>query len=151
MEWSLVLWVKGYIKVEMIRNAQQEAAKGKMPKIDFPKKKNARGVETTAYMVFNASDWSLKTASYLKSITALKVDDMRTIIDLSRALTKNCKTQNKEQDEDADDSRGCIVETTYNSSEIETDESGDERAVPGWGDPEEEDDSRSGPHVPRNS
>lgn len=66
-------------------------------------------------------------------------------MDLSRKLVRVRNNQGNEQDGETEDSRGRIVETTYNSSEIETDESGDEKpVVPGWGDPEEED-SRSGP------
>lgn len=145
MEWSLTLWVKGHITVKMVREAQEQAAvKGKAPKITFPKKKTAKGTETNAYAAFNAGDWSVQTLSFLKSVMALESDDLRTIMDLSRKLARTNNNQTKDQDGDTEDSRGRIVETTFNSSEIETDESGDEKAiVPGWGDPEEED-SRSG-------
>lgn len=141
VEWSLALWVKGYITVEMVRKAQElGASKGKAPKITFPKKKNAKGAMTNAYAAFNAGNWSTKTLSYLKSVMSLESDDLRTIMDLSRKLARTHNNQSKDQDGDTEDSRGCIVETTYNSSEIETDESGDEKVVvPGWGDPEEED------------
>lgn len=143
VEWSLSLWVKGHITVKMVREAHERAAEGKPLKIVFPRKKNSKGLVTNAYAAFNASEWNLKTTAFLKSIMSLDSEDMKTIMDLSRDLLRSSNKQSKEQDGDTEDARGCIVETTYNSSEIETDESGDEKAVPGWDGPEE--DTRSGP------
>lgn len=103
---------------------------------------------TLSYKAFNAGEWSLRTDAFLISVMALETDDMRSIVDLSRELVRNRNNRSTEQDEDAEDSRGHIAETTYNSSEIETDDSGDEKDIPGWGGPKEENNSRSGgaPH-----
>ncbi len=102
-----------------------------MPKIEFSLKKNRRGFKTTVYVAFGANDWNDKTLQYLKSVKSLDSDEVREIMELSRALVKSRDNCGTELDQDDEDSQGCLVETTFSSSEMESDHSGDEK--PGWG------------------
>ncbi len=129
-----MLWARGYITVEKIRAAEKKVVKGKMPKIEFSPKKNRRGFKMTSYVAFSANDWNDKTLQYLKSVNSLETDEVREIMELSRGLVKSRDNRGTEHDQDDEDSQGCLIETTFSSSEIESDHSGDE--IPGWGIPE---------------
>lgn len=88
----------------------------------------------TSYVAFSANDWNDKTLQYLKSVNSLETDEVREIMELSRGLVKSRDNRGTEHDQDDEDSQGCLIETTFSSSEIESDHSGDE--IPGWGIPE---------------
>ncbi len=84
--------------------------------------------------MFGANDWNDKTLQYLKSVNSLDSNEVREIMELSHGLVKSRDNPGAEVDQDDKDSQGCLIETTFSSSEIESDHSGDE--MPGWGYPE---------------
>lgn len=117
--------------VDKVRTAEKRATKSRALKIDFTPKKNGRGSETTSHAAFSAGEWSLKTLQFLKSVQALKPNEMQAIMDLSRELIKGRNSRSVELEDDDDDPRAHLCGRTFNDSEID-EACSDEEDMPGF-------------------
>ena len=132
MEWSLTLWIKGYITVKKVRDAEAKGSKSRTLSVFYTPKKNGRGSGSKFHTAFNAGAWNLKTLNFLVSANGLSRDQMQVIIDLSRDILKaNDNCLDELENENNNDPRARLQERTFNDSEIESVCSDDED-MPGW-------------------